>query len=308
MATTLFRNLLPVVKQMESFANIFNAKNYWFAEKHHERKSGEKTCLASRPVQVFIDETVNFNRRIESRRNTRYVSRSSKEQRTIEYKEVRRPVPCFSKSRNKFRTARERTGNSSKGGYGMNSHTQIPSRLLVPYQISVMCSIWGACSLLHLWSIDKHVKSANNTLLTGRTTIRSPSKPHFLATRIDYWDLPAIWVASIQPVLPRVSITRPSVSIIVPFPSTKLWTSPIVPKLIEYRRRLYATLVYQKFINVVCLTLISLCWYGKRKMTVQMTSAYRINPPIIVDKMPCTLQDSTTSLWKSCEKISPKFD
>lgn len=39
-----------------------------------------------------------------------------------------------------------------------------------------MCSIWGACSLLHLWSIDKHVKSANNTLLPGRTGIRSPSK------------------------------------------------------------------------------------------------------------------------------------
>lgn len=32
---------------------------------------------------------------------------------------------------------------------GMNSDAQVTSRLLVPYQISVMCSIWGACSLLH---------------------------------------------------------------------------------------------------------------------------------------------------------------
>lgn len=44
----------------------------------------------------------------------------------------------------------------------------------------------------------------------GEPAFEAPRKPHFLATRIDYRDLPAIRVASIQPVLLRVSITRPS--------------------------------------------------------------------------------------------------
>lgn len=44
----------------------------------------------------------------------------------------------------------------------------------------------------------------------GEPAFEAPRKPHFLATRIDYRDLPAIRVASIQPVLRRVSITRPS--------------------------------------------------------------------------------------------------
>lgn len=44
----------------------------------------------------------------------------------------------------------------------------------------------------------------------GEPAFEAPRKPHFLATRIDYRDLPAIRVASIQPVLRRISITRPS--------------------------------------------------------------------------------------------------
>lgn len=44
----------------------------------------------------------------------------------------------------------------------------------------------------------------------GEPAFEAPRKPHFLATRIDYRDLPVIRVASIQPVLLRVSITRPS--------------------------------------------------------------------------------------------------
>lgn len=124
----------------------------------------------------------------------------------------------------------------------MNSHTQIPSRLLVPYQISVMRSIWGACSLLHLWSIDKHVKSANNTLLPGRSGIRSPSKTA-LPRYSNRLPRPSRDSTSFDSTCLTACLNHSSLLPFLHFPyfllksRIKLWTCPIVvPTSIEHSR------------------------------------------------------------------------
>lgn len=129
---------------------------------------------------------------------------------------VHRPVPRVSRNRETNFLRHERERAKGVRAWIVTRKSRHGYWFLIRYQL---CARFGVRAAYYI--CDPLISTSNPPTThscPGEPAFEAPRKPHFLATRIDYRDLPAIRLASIQPVLRRVSITRPS------FPPS---TSPI---------------------------------------------------------------------------------